>query len=318
MKFVKVSGYIAFALTLSTLDSLLELDFYDHIVKNWMFWVLIGVSVALHVASLLCAGEEAVSKKSFNYFSKMGATVALLMVYSVAISTLSQYSVFKIADHSSAVVQDKINDLVRERDGIMADQDRYRDADRLTIGSVPLQQKVEALNTKIADLRDQSGVTTNAIYQPIAEFLHIPTDIFIVLMVIVRSVLLNVLACVFFYKGIYAFVETHSNSTSNSSGTKEEKRDKSGTINNLEKKETLGTSNNSLGHEQVVVALDEYARSKKKLKTANRQHVLDALDQKYGRGIKAKRADGYIEYLQQQLDKNNDLTFGWHRHARTA
>lgn len=318
MKFVKVSGYIAFALTLSTLDALLELDFYDHIVKNWMFWVLIGVSISLHVASLLCSGEEATSNKPFQYFSKIGLTVALLMVYSVAISTLSQYSVFRIADHGSTVVQDKIADLVSERDGIMADQAGYREADRYSIGSVPLQAKVDDLNNRIALLRDQAGITTDAIYDPIAKFLSIPTSVFIVLMVIVRSVLLNVLSCVFFYKGVRAFVENRPKNTGTSSGTNSDNRDKSGTIKDLESNETLGTSYGSLGHDQVVVALDKYSKDKKKLKTANREHVLKACNEMYGKGIKAKRADGYIEYLQQQLDKENDLTFGWHRHAQTA
>lgn len=309
----KIVAYIGLALVLGVLDSALEIPYYKHISTGTVFYLFLGVGIALHIVALVCSAEHAKAADRFAFFSKMGLFVAVTVGFSMISTSLAQFSVYQIDGHTKEQAGSQIAELQRQANNLQstieqnnAQIKKYIDLDYMQLKAQPLQDKNDTLISKrdailgqIAALSPSAGLSNEKIYQPLADFLHISTTLLIAIIVVIKSFLLNTAMCIFAHRGfrdlyLYLDAQRASGAGKNSKGNSKIRQD-------ARQPDRQQAEKNWLTEQDVLAVIEEWEAGRLTGRKLNQ-----ALRDKHGIGIDNNKAAAWAARYNKAASKAGD------------
>ena len=227
---------------------------------------------------------------------------ALLTTYSVFVTSMAQFA--NMENNATVAVNhtEEISELKTEKKELLADIAVCRKFNKPS-NCKEEKARVTEINNRLSQLRPSSKDEIGNTFEKVSEMIHVPAWVLLSIFMIGRALFLNILMCWFVHLAVHKKNGTlagHIGHTGGNDGSKGG-TDKAG--------HELKTP---LDEAQKKAAIIEFARNKpeaRRLKKADRSSVQDAMNYKWGRGIKAASADKLIGFMQEQLDKYENVTW---------
>lgn len=292
---------LALGITCAAIDTAFEIDFIERITSSTgVFAAFVTASLLIHVGAIYLSAESA--RRNLKAWTRIWLCAALLTTYSVFVTSLAQFANMENNATVATNHSEEIGELKAERAELSADIVVCRNFNKPS-NCKEEKARVAEINKRLSQIRPTSKDEIGNTFEKVSEMIHLPAWVLLSVFMIGRALFLNILMCWFVHLAIQSKNGTLSGHVGHTGGSGDSKgsADKTG----HEVKTPLDEG-------QKKAAIIEFARNHpegRRLKKADRSSVQDAMNYKWGRGIKAASADKLITFMQEQLDKYENVTW---------